>query len=94
MFFPVQCVEVKPPKTRSGAWFQAMEGLAQLIIVEAIYALTFTGGFSKTLSSVNGEELFSGLLMAIVGILATTFWPLLFWGSVRNDLSTAWSFKK
>lgn len=92
--FPVPYMEVKPPETRLRAWGRAINSLAQLIFIEALYAGIFAAGFNKTISSVTGEELFGGLFMAIMGIIATTFWPLMLWPSVEDDLLVAWNFKK
>ncbi len=93
--FPINInCEVIPPSTKFKAWCGAINSLAQLIIMEAIYAGIFVSGFNKTISSKTAEEFFSGLLMALVGLASTTLWPGIIWFFIKDIVYNAWNFKK
>ncbi|MBU1255460.1 hypothetical protein KKH35_01160 [Patescibacteria group bacterium] len=94
----IHYTEVRSPETKFQAWFQVIGDFVLLIFLEAIYAGIFATGFNITISGVVSgvvdENFFGGLIIMTIGIIATTFWPLLCWFFIKNNLSLAWNFKK
>ena len=91
---PIPYNDTGPPKTRTKAWLQAINLFAILIVFEAIWAGMFAMGVHGIYSGVVGDELFNALLMAIMGILAATFWPIIIWDTIKEAILFAWKFKK
>jgi len=93
MYIPFP-LEYSPPQTKLGHLRVALTSLFALFLMEAIYAGIFAFGFAALASGVRGDELFNAILMTVLGLGASTFWPILYWSLMKNDLVSVFNPEK
>ena len=91
--FPIQCVEVKNPETKIGAWARVVYTLFWIVLLQALFAGLFAAGINSLFQTGQSKDMINAFLQIAIGLPSSICLPIMFWVLLKDQINDAWHFE-